>query len=339
MRTYLLTLLSFCTLITSHISAQNGIKAEYFNGTDFDRYVSSRIESRIDQSWNDHPPVRNLDPHDCSIRYTGFLKAPETGVFTFSAKVDDGIRVWLGDRLIIDQWNLNDNGAFEASVSLKAGENYKLRVEYFNALVEGEIQLIWQKPSDRSAFGSFFSKTEVIGSQYFNHEISQILPQKQSPIAPPVTANKTEETKPAAPKKTTPSTPKLKAPTSTKDMTASQISSDTIEKYLPENVHFQQSKAIILPESKAELDRLASFLLRYPRIKVTIEGHTDVIGEPEVNQKLSEDRARTVATYLETKGVSSIRLQTIGYGSTQPLFPDDLQNGNAKNRRVVFRLE
>jgi outer membrane protein OmpA-like peptidoglycan-associated protein len=313
------------------MQAQNGLKADYFNGTNFDQFVTSRIETKIDQAWNDKPPVRNLDPHDCSIRYTGFLKAPETGVFTFSAKVDDGIRVWLGDRLIIDQWKLNDNGAFEAAVQLKAGENYKLKVEYFNALVEGEIQLIWSKPSDKSMFGTYFSNSEVVGHQHFNHEISQILPKSTNPK--PATApekNPKTEVKPTPTPKKEPLKPDLKA---------SQISADTLERYVPENVHFIQSKAIILPESKAALDQLAGFLRRYPRITATIEGHTDVIGEAAVNQKLSEERAKTVADYLAEKGVASNRLRTVGYGSTRPLYNNDTAQGDARNRRVVFILE
>ena len=117
------------------------------------------------------------------------------------------------------------------------------------------------------------------------------------------------------------------------------IHKDTLEKYVPSNVHFKQSKSVILEDSKADLDKLADFLLRNPAIRVHIEGHTDIIGDPALNLKLSEERALTVARYLTNKGIESTRIKSKGFGSTKPLVIENTDFGHAQNRRVVFILE
>jgi outer membrane protein OmpA-like peptidoglycan-associated protein len=320
----------FC--ICAQATAQPGLRGDYFDGQNFDRYVTSRTDNRIDFSWNDTPPVKGIDPHNCTIKWTGFLVAPETGSYIFSAKVDDGIRVFLNEAAIIDHWGLNDTGDFSVKADLVKGQSYALRVEYFNALIEGEVQLLWVKPSKQSRISSYFNKMEVVGDAYFIQKIPSKVVEK--PIEKPAAKPKpTPEVKPTPKPKPKP------APAPTATLSAAQISKDTVAKYTPSNVEFVQSKAVMIEASKPSLNQLADFLLRYRSVKLTIEGHTDVIGEPAVNQKLSEQRAQAVADYLVQKGISAERLKTIGYGSTKPLFPADKEKGNSKNRRVVFVLE
>jgi len=139
--------------------AQHGLKAEYYNGVNFDKAVAVKFVDNIDDSWDNTPPIAGLNPHECSIRWTGKLIPGKSGNYLFSARVDDGIRVWLDDKLIINQWELNDVGIFENSTQLIAGETYTLKVEYFNALLEGEVRLLWQIPGvekEESWFEYFF---------------------------------------------------------------------------------------------------------------------------------------------------------------------------------------
>jgi outer membrane protein OmpA-like peptidoglycan-associated protein len=328
----------FVFLMLGHTisDAQAGLKAEYYDGQSFNRFVTSRIEPNIDQTWSNTPPVKGIDPANCSIRWTGVLVAPETGVYHFSAFVDDGIRVWLGNILIIDQWGLNDVGQFESAISLVASKEYSLKVEYFNALLEGEIKLIWQKPSDT---GWIYSDSEVIGAQHFKQAPGKPKVQKSSQsntAKPKPEPLKPEPAKPKQKKEEKPGTDLSQVPV---PQAQKPMSKDTIQKYLPTNVHFQQSKAVISPESHAVLDQLASFLMQQPALTLTIEGHTDIIGDKALNQKLSEDRALAVAQYLEAKGIAQTRIKTYGYGSSKPLVHDQSETGNMKNRRVVFKLE
>jgi len=71
---------------TMNLWSQNGLKADYFDGKDFNRYVTTNFVDNIDFYWNKTPPVEGINPHVCSIRFTGRLTPPETGEYTFSAR-------------------------------------------------------------------------------------------------------------------------------------------------------------------------------------------------------------------------------------------------------------
>ncbi len=311
----------------SSLFAQQGLKAEYYNGTDFNQKVATRTEGNIDKSWNDIPPVPGLDPHNCSIRWTGKLTAPASGTYTFSAKVDDGIRVWVGGVKVIDDWKLNDNGQFAGQVVLREGTPYDLKVEYFNALVEGEVRLLWALPNTQTPV--------VVDSKFFSEK-----PKPAASQAPAKVEVKKDKPISNSPKPT----PKVNPPPTkpepnqqpAADGGAVALHRDTLERYLPKNVLFEQGKSIMLDKSKPGLDHLASFLLRNPKLNLTIEGHTDIIGDMDMNNTLSGERAKVVAEYLASKGIEQTRLEAKGYGSSRPLVTGNSKKGYPENRRVAF---
>lgn len=106
-----------------------------------------------------------------------------------------------------------------------------------------------------------------------------------------------------------------------------------------ETIGFAHGKAEIEPASMDLLDAVAKILTTTMSIsKLTIEGHTDTTGEPAANQPLSEERALAVKKYLESKGVDPQRLESRGFGSSQPVDTNDTEEGRAKNRRVEFKV-
>ena len=92
----------------------------------------------------------------------------------------------------------------------------------------------------------------------------------------------------------------------------------------------------MLGESFSELDNFAAFLKRYPKLMLTVEGHTDNIGDLKLNLTLSEERAQAVMKYLVDKGIAANRIQAKGYGSSRPLINDNSTSGHLQNRRVEF---
>ncbi|MBN3035998.1 MAG: OmpA family protein [Bacteroidales bacterium] len=104
------------------------------------------------------------------------------------------------------------------------------------------------------------------------------------------------------------------------------------------NIFFDFDKATLRPESTAELDRLFKLLIDVPTLKIEISGHTDNIGSATYNQKLSQERAKSVVDYLLGKGISQNRLTYIGYGFTQPVAPNDTEEGRQLNRRTEFKV-
>lgn len=104
------------------------------------------------------------------------------------------------------------------------------------------------------------------------------------------------------------------------------------------NIQFETGKATIKPVSYKVLDEVASILKEYDYYDVNVDGHTDNVGKPDANLKLSQDRAAAAVAYLVSKGISPSRLVAKGYGDTQPTADNKTAAGRAQNRRVEFNL-
>lgn len=322
--------LAILYLLCTKVQAQQGLLGEYFDGRDFDQKVLTRTDAQINFVWNNVAPVPGTDPHVFSVRWTGKIQAPETGNYLFRVHVDDGVRVILDGKMLINAWGMHDSELFTGERNLVAGQQYDLQVEYFNALLEGEIQLYWQLPSEAPVFKGLLG--------YNDHPIDP----KFMHLPPPAMASATNVPNIPAQKKPALNTPPKPAASKPKPVPASKpasIAKDTLEKYLPKNILFEKSKSIMLLESAPELDRLAGFLARNPRYKLLIEGHTDHIGNAAKNLLLSEQRAQTVADYLIQKGIDMQRITFKGYGDTRPLIKEAPGVANPANRRVAFTIQ
>jgi outer membrane protein OmpA-like peptidoglycan-associated protein len=104
------------------------------------------------------------------------------------------------------------------------------------------------------------------------------------------------------------------------------------------DLEFESGKEIIKASSYSSLDELAGLLSRKENYRLRITGHTDNVGNPESNMRLSEKRARAVQTYLVNKGVSKDRLDVKWFGQTKPAYPNDTPEGRQKNRRVEMQV-
>ncbi|MBL7799883.1 MAG: OmpA family protein [Chitinophagales bacterium] len=105
-----------------------------------------------------------------------------------------------------------------------------------------------------------------------------------------------------------------------------------------DDVLFDTGKSTLRPESNNELNELAEYMLAKKKLVIEIAGHTDNVGAPETNLKLSENRAITVKTYLEKKGVVPERIIAKGYGDTEPVEDNNTAAGRQKNRRTEVRI-
>ncbi|MBK7864117.1 MAG: OmpA family protein [Archangiaceae bacterium] len=104
-------------------------------------------------------------------------------------------------------------------------------------------------------------------------------------------------------------------------------------------VQFATGKATILPASNTLLTQVANVLKAQRRIKlVQVEGHTDNVGKPEKNLKLSQDRANAVKAFLVKKGIDESRLKAVGFGQERPLESNASAKGREANRRVELNI-
>ncbi|MFC4294030.1 OmpA family protein [Novosphingobium tardum] len=107
---------------------------------------------------------------------------------------------------------------------------------------------------------------------------------------------------------------------------------------LPEGVTFATGSSTINATFQRTLDQVAQSLNTYPNSLIDVYGFTDSTGSPSFNQRLSEQRASAVANYLISRGVSSSRIRSQGFGETQFVASNDTAEGRARNRRVEIKI-
>ena len=108
---------------------------------------------------------------------------------------------------------------------------------------------------------------------------------------------------------------------------------------LPGNIFFDFNKADVKPAMQERLTEIAKALAAVPDQNLLIEGHTDSDGPSEYNLTLSEQRAQSVRSILLAGGIAPERIDTKGYGHTQPVASNETAAGKAQNRRVEIVLQ
>lgn len=104
------------------------------------------------------------------------------------------------------------------------------------------------------------------------------------------------------------------------------------------NIFFEHNSFVLKPESYHDLQKVADLLKEYTQMKIEIGGHTDSWGSNSLNQKLSEDRAKSVQEYIVSQGISADRVTYKGYGEENPIESNRTEKGRSQNRRVEFTI-
>jgi len=107
---------------------------------------------------------------------------------------------------------------------------------------------------------------------------------------------------------------------------------------MPGNITFATDSANIADDFFPVLNSVALILKEYNRTLVVVGGHTDSDGSEQYNKSLSQNRAAAVTVYLATQGVDTIRLETVGFGESQPIADNSTAEGKQANRRVELTL-
>jgi outer membrane protein OmpA-like peptidoglycan-associated protein len=324
-----ITLLLVFTINIFAAISQNGLVGEYYDGVDFNKKIATRTDDKIDFYWDFKSPMNGMNPESFSIRWTGKLRAPESGQFIIGATVDDGMRVWINNQPVINAWDLHDKVFFSNYIYLEKGNLYDIKVEYYNGMREGMIHLKWQLPSEKPIFrGLAGNNQKVIDKSFFSNDAPPVAMEKVPRIVKTTKNDEKDKKKVEKIVKVEKNAPVVLE----NQIFQKRPTEDTLMKYTPKNILFAQSSTTMIGDSQQSLDRLAAMLLRYPNLKVSIEGHTDNVGDVALNYTLSEKRANTVRDYLIQKNVAASRLSAKGFGGSRPIFKDS----SDKNRRVAF---
>lgn len=328
--TFFSAVMAFCLPAATISSAQQqGLLGEFYNGTNFDTYVTSRIDNGINFDYRDRGPAPGVNSEYYSIRWTGKLFAPQSGKYTFYVFADDGIRMWVNGQGMINAWYDNDTGNYSNFLTLEGGKYYDIKIEYYNSIREGELQIKWTLPNEKPADAKPVNPQNLFMTA--PPEPAPVVEKpKQKKSNPPVKAATKPKPAIAQPEEKKPATP---------EPTPEKLATTQKELEL-KPIYFVRSKDIILSSSEKVLDNWVTFLSQKKDATIIISGHTDDVGNAEKNQELSEKRAQLVADYLTNHGLDANRIQTKGYGSTKPYFKNaKTESDRAQNRRVEIRVK
>ena len=130
-----------------HGELKAGLSAAYYNNTDLSGDPAlKRIDKNIDFGWTLFSPDQEKINYDWySVNWTGKLKAPETGKFKIGFEGDDGYKLYLDGRLLIDNWRKQTYRTVTHEIDLKKDELYDLKIEFFETTGNTKLKMVWNQ--------------------------------------------------------------------------------------------------------------------------------------------------------------------------------------------------
>lgn len=141
--------LNTAIILTTGAGGVRGLTGEYFANRDLGGTPAVvRTDAGVNFAWNGRSPAMGMPANNWSARWSGTLTALKSGEYAFCLYADDGCRLFIDDKSVIDHWSL-DGGkeAHIGKINLVAGQHYRFRVEYFQGEVDANIQLSWLVPA------------------------------------------------------------------------------------------------------------------------------------------------------------------------------------------------
>ncbi|MEJ7654658.1 MAG: PA14 domain-containing protein [Chloroflexia bacterium] len=138
---------SFPSLIVETDKVRNGLTGHYYDDDSLKRLTAIRTDLVIDNDWGSGPPFAGIDASTFSARWTGRVKADHSETYTFFITSDDGARLWIGDKLLIDDWYDHSLQESSGTTELQAGLWYPLRLEYYQNKGNSHISLRYSSPN------------------------------------------------------------------------------------------------------------------------------------------------------------------------------------------------
>ncbi len=131
--------------------ASEGLIGEYYHGSAsgaWDDLVMERLDPTVDFTWGNgspEPGVVNVD--NFKVRWTGEVEIPSTGTYTFYTQTDDGVRLWVNDVLVLENWTDHGSTMDSGDINLKGGQRYPIKLEWYENGGGAICQLSWEGPT------------------------------------------------------------------------------------------------------------------------------------------------------------------------------------------------
>ena len=125
----------------------NGLNATYYNNLNFTGTTVTRVDPTVNFNFDTGSPAAAIGPDTFSARWTGFVQPQYTQTYTFYTFADDGTRLWVNNKLLVDHWV--DGAAVEKSgtIALEAGKKYSIKLEYYENIGKAKVNLQWSSSS------------------------------------------------------------------------------------------------------------------------------------------------------------------------------------------------
>lgn len=139
-----------------YLSQQNnqpGLQAEYFNNLTLSGTpVVTRIDAAVDFHWTLYPPAPSVNLDFYSARWTGQIQSPQTGTYKIGLEGNDGYRLFVNNKLVVDNWKKQTYQTVTGEVFFEKGKRYAIRIEFFEPVGNAHLKLIWNAgvPNDRA---------------------------------------------------------------------------------------------------------------------------------------------------------------------------------------------
>jgi hypothetical protein len=138
--------------VNASSSTGTGLTGRYYNGINFNTLVFTRVDPTVNFTWGNNSPGTGVPVDGFSIRWTGQLAPTVSGTYTFSTSSNDGVRVFLNNQLIINNWTVHGTTTnTSAGITLQAGVRYPITMEYFENAGWGVSILSWTPPGQSTA--------------------------------------------------------------------------------------------------------------------------------------------------------------------------------------------
>ena len=136
-------------LFTDINGKENGLRGEYFTNQNLNDPPSIiKVDKQVNFSWDGSAPFENFPQDNFSVRWTGYLKFEKTGRYTIDVASDDGVRLYIDDKIVIDDWNDHALMTNSYTSTFEANKYYKIKLEYYENGGGAIVKLGWRKPND-----------------------------------------------------------------------------------------------------------------------------------------------------------------------------------------------
>jgi hypothetical protein len=153
------------------VGAGTGVLGEYYDNSDLTNWKVTRVDPTVNFDWGTGSPDASIGADTFSARWTGRLQADYSETYTFYTNSDDGVRLWINNVLLIDNWTDHAPAENSATMALTAGQSYSIKMEYYENSGGAVAQLLWSCASSPKAiipksqlYPAAATKAPVLGS-------------------------------------------------------------------------------------------------------------------------------------------------------------------------------